>query len=216
MLDKLVPDGGVRMSGRKQFDVDAALERAMTAFWEGGFAATSLDRLTAVTGLGRGSLYGTFGSKDELFRSALQRYADRYGERFDAALEKRREDPAGAIKAFFGVTLDRIADRSVPGGCLVAQSAVEAPTLSPESRELVRVLLARQHARVRSVLRSAGLRPAKADELTELVVAVNQSLAVLSRAGSSARELRSVVRATCAAVGEAIRCAGSGAAARVA
>ena len=42
------------MSGRKQFDVDAALERAMTAFWEGGFAATSLDTLTTVTGLGRG------------------------------------------------------------------------------------------------------------------------------------------------------------------
>ena len=203
------------MSGRKQFDVDAALDRAMAAFWEGGFSATSLDTLTTVTGLGRGSLYGAFGSKDELFRSALQRYSDRYGERFDAALEKRRNDPVSAVKAFFGVTLERIADPSVPSGCLLAQSAAEAPTLSPESRELVRVLLARQHARVRSVLLAAGLRRAKADELTDLVVAVNQSLAVLSRAGSSARELRSVVRATCAAVGEAVRCA-QGAAAQVA
>jgi AcrR family transcriptional regulator len=195
------------MSGRKQFDVDAALERAMTAFWEGGFSATSLDTLTRVTGLGRGSLYGTFGTKDELFRSALRRYGDRYGERFDAALEKRRKDPVSALKAFFGVTLDRIADPSVPGGCLLAQSAAEAPTLSQESQELIRVLMARQRARVRSVLLAAGLRPAKADELTELVVAVNQSLALLSRAGSSARELRSVVRAACAAVGDAARCA---------
>jgi AcrR family transcriptional regulator len=200
------------MSGRKQFDVDAALERAMTAFWEGGFAATSLDTLTTVTGLGRGSLYGTFGTKDELFRGALRRYGDRYGERFDAALEQRRKDPVSALRAFFGVTLERIADPALPGGCLLAQSAAEAPTLSQESQALVRVLIARQHARVRSVLLAAGLRPAKADELTELVVAVNQSLAVLSRAGSSARELRSVVRATCTAVGDAVRFAGSDAA----
>jgi len=202
----------VLMSGRKQFDVDAALERAMTAFWEGGFAATSLDTLTTVTGLGRGSLYGAFGSKDALFRSALQRYADRYGERFDTALERRRKDPVAAIRAFLGVTLDRIADPSVPTGCLLAQSTSEAPVLSPESRDLVRVLLARQHDRVRSVLLSAGLRRAKADELTSLVVAVNQSLGVLSRAGSPAGELRSVVRATCAAVGDAVQRTGSGSA----
>jgi AcrR family transcriptional regulator len=200
------------MSGRKQFDVDAALERAMTAFWEGGFAATSLDTLTTVTGLGRGSLYGAFGSKDALFRSALQRYADRYGERFDTALERRRKDPVAAIRAFLGVTLDRIADPSVPTGCFLAQSTSEAPVLSPESRDLVRVLLARQHDRVRSVLMSAGLRRAKANELTSLVVAVNQSLGVLSRAGSPAGELRSVVRATCAAVGDAVQRTGSGSA----
>ena len=93
-----------------------------------------------------------------------------------------------------------------------ARSTSEAPVLSPESRDLVRVLLARQHDRVRSVLMSAGLRRAKADELTSLVVAVNQSLGVLSRAGSPAGELRSVVRATCAAVGDAVQRTGSGSA----
>ena len=62
--------------------------------------------------------------------------------RRDAALDKRPGDPVSAVKGFFGVTLDRIADPLVPGGCLLAQSAAEAPTLSGESQELVRVLLA--------------------------------------------------------------------------
>ena len=58
-------------------------------------------------------------------------------------------------------------------------------------------------------LLTAGLGRAKTNDLTELVFAVNQSLAVLSQAGSSAGELRSAVRATCAAVGDAITCAAS-------
>lgn len=82
--------------------------------------------------------------------------------------------------------------------------AAQAPVLSPESRELVRAQLARQHDRVRSVLLSAGLRRAKADELTELAVAVNQSLGVLSRAGIPAGELRSAVRAACAAASDTV------------
>jgi len=137
----------------------------------------------------------------------------KFGHRFVLDIYPvQRKDPVAAIRAFLGVTLDRIADPSVPTGCFLAQSTSEAPVLSPESRDLVRVLLARQHDRVRSVLMSAGLRRAKADELTSLVVAVNQSLGVLSRAGSPAGELRSVVRATCAAVGDAVQRTGSGSA----
>jgi AcrR family transcriptional regulator len=188
------------MSGRKQFDVDVALDQAMTAFWERGFAATSLDVLSAATGLGRGSLYGTYGSKDGLFRQALERYADHYGARYDAALAAHSDDPAAAVRAFFTVTLERIADSEVPTGCLLAQSAAEAATLSAESRGFVQVQLRRQHQRVRTALAAGGMPRKEADELTSLVVAVNQSLAVLSRSGTPPRELRTVVRATCTAV----------------
>ncbi|MBR7834668.1 TetR/AcrR family transcriptional regulator [Actinospica durhamensis] len=188
------------MSGRKQFDVDVALGQAMTAFWERGFAATSLDVLSAATGLGRGSLYGTYGSKDGLFRQALQRYADHYGARYDAALEAQAGEPVAAVRAFFAVTLARIVDPDVPTGCLLAQSAAEAAILSAESRDFVQAQLRRQNQRVRTALVAGGLARKEAEELTSLVVAVNQSLAVLSRSGTSPRELRTVVRATCTAV----------------
>lgn len=188
------------MAGRKQFDVDLALEQAMTAFWERGFAATSLDVLSAATGLGRGSLYGAYGSKDGLFRQALERYADHHGARYDAALAAHADDPVAAVRAFFAVTLDRIVDPEVPTGCLLAQSAAEAATLSDESRDFVQAQLRRQHQRVRTTLAAGGIPRKEAEELTSLVVAVNQSLAVLSRGGTPPKELRTVVRATCAAV----------------
>ncbi|HEX4787576.1 MAG TPA: TetR/AcrR family transcriptional regulator [Actinospica sp.] len=192
------------MAGRKQFDVDLALGRAMEAFWGRGFSATSLDVLTTATGLGRGSLYGTYGGKDELFRRALVRYADHYGALYDEALAKRPEDADASIAAFFAVTLNRIGDPAVPGGCLLAQSAAEAPTLSPESRQLVRTLLDRQRTRLRTALLAGGAGSRTAEELAGLVFAVNQSLAVLSRGGAGERELRALVRTTRAAVAAAL------------
>lgn len=74
------------MAGRKQFDVDEALRRAMHVFWRWGYSEASIDRLTEGTGLGRGSLYGTFGDKSTLFRKSLQRYAQTYHPLYEQAL----------------------------------------------------------------------------------------------------------------------------------
>jgi len=54
------------MAGRKQFDVDEALRRAMHVFWRWGYSEASIDRLTEGNGPGRSSLYGTFCDKSAL------------------------------------------------------------------------------------------------------------------------------------------------------
>jgi TetR/AcrR family transcriptional repressor of nem operon len=51
------------MAGVKQFDRNQVLDRAMAAFWTRRYEATSIDDLVEATGIGRGSLYGTFGDK---------------------------------------------------------------------------------------------------------------------------------------------------------
>jgi AcrR family transcriptional regulator len=182
------------VAGRKQFDVDEALDRAMTLFWQRGFAESSLDALCAATGIGRGSLYSTFRGKDELFRRALDRYGARYGERYDAALATGADDPAAAVRAFLEVTVERIADPTVPRGCLIAQSAIESDTLSAASATLVRRLVDRQRRRVRAALEGAPhLSGAELDDLASFVVATNQGLAVMSRAAAPEAELRAVV-----------------------
>src|SRR5919199_2717403 len=99
----------------------------MTVFWQRGYADASLDLLSAATGLGRGSLYGAFGGKDELFRQALNRYSATYGADYEEALAAHPGDPVRSVEAFFGVTLARVADPTVPGGCLIAQSATQLP-----------------------------------------------------------------------------------------
>src|SRR3954469_14996360 len=97
------------MAGKKQFDMDTVLDAAMVQFWRAGYADTSVDDLSRVTGLNRSSIYSSLGDKDALFTRCLERYVTRYGERFDAALSCAASEPLGAVRAFFQVTLDRIA-----------------------------------------------------------------------------------------------------------
>ncbi|MFE4972923.1 TetR/AcrR family transcriptional regulator [Kitasatospora sp. NPDC056651] len=192
------------MSGRKQFDVEAALDQALRVFWERGYADASLEALGSATGLGRGSLYGTFGSKDALFHKCLDRYAAVYGARYERALASHPSEPKRAVEAFFDVVLDRIADPAVPPGCLVAQSAAQSSALTEESGTRVRGLLALQHQRIRAALACSPADARTLDEIATFVVAVNQSLAVLSRAGASDAELRSVTRLACTTVADSL------------
>lgn len=64
------------MARPKEFDPNEALERAMLLFWEKGFQATSMRDLVQAMGINRGSLYDTFGSKEELYQAAIDRYCD--------------------------------------------------------------------------------------------------------------------------------------------
>src|SRR3979409_1316300 len=61
--------------GRPRADrPECALARCLAGFWKEGFAATSLDDLSAATGMNRPSLYGAFGDKRELYIKSYQRY----------------------------------------------------------------------------------------------------------------------------------------------
>ncbi|HKF07463.1 MAG TPA: helix-turn-helix domain-containing protein [Xanthobacteraceae bacterium] len=58
----------------RTYDPEIALQRATESFWRAGYAATSLDDLSAATGMNRPSLYGAFGDKRGLYLAALRRY----------------------------------------------------------------------------------------------------------------------------------------------
>lgn len=190
------------MAGRKQFDVERALDAAMVTFWEHGYEGTSMSMLTAATGLGKGSLYGTFGPKEQLFRQCLTRYGDLYRAAYESALEDT--DPVQAVRGFFETMVDRMIDPQLPGGCLIAQSAAFATELDPTGRAVVEEMLRQQRASVRTVLERAGMPVDSAIALAEYVVAVRQALAVLDRAGRSEHDLRQVVDITCATVASAV------------
>jgi AcrR family transcriptional regulator len=193
------------MAGRKQFDVDTVLDAAMVRFWQAGYAGTSVDDLSRVTGLNRSSLYSSFGDKDALFLRCFDRYVTRYGERYDAALLVAGTQPVAAVRAFFDVTLRRIADPDLPGGCLVAQTAMAIPSLSAGVAARAREAAGFQQTRLRSALRSGDLSDQTADMYAVHVAAVNHSLAVMSRSGSSAAQLSAIVGVTLDALHNALR-----------
>jgi TetR/AcrR family transcriptional repressor of nem operon len=65
------------MARPRSFDPDEALDLARDVFWRKGFQGTSLDDITAATGLAKPSLYAAFGDKNALFLKVLDRYHDR-------------------------------------------------------------------------------------------------------------------------------------------
>jgi TetR/AcrR family transcriptional regulator, transcriptional repressor for nem operon len=59
-----------------RFETVVAIDKAMDLFWLQGYAATTPQELAAEMGIGKGSLYNTFGSKHALFVRALRRYSE--------------------------------------------------------------------------------------------------------------------------------------------
>lgn len=183
------------MAGRKQFDVDEALRRAMHVFWRWGYSEASIERLAEGTGLGRSSLYGTFGDKSALFRKSLQRYAQTYHPLYAQALGGPRRSPSTVVAAYLQVTLNRIADPTVPDGCLLTMSAAQLPALDAQGQAMVHTMIDGLRAILEQALLAAGADDQEAAELALCTLATNKSLAVLSRAGFSNDDLATVAAA---------------------
>jgi AcrR family transcriptional regulator len=117
------------MARPKSFDLDTALQRAITLFREKGYAGASTEDLLGAMGIGRQSMYDTFGDKRGLFLAALERYiADSVGE-FIRDLEAGRTPLTGldaALKAFA-----RRAGTSGEG-CMGVTAAFEFGRTDPE------------------------------------------------------------------------------------
>src|SRR5437762_10320639 len=88
----------------RAYDPDVAIGQAMETFWDGGYAATSLDELSAATGMNRPSLYGAFGDKRDLYLKALARYWELSRIAIEEALAYDRP-LREALQRFYGTAL---------------------------------------------------------------------------------------------------------------
>ncbi len=113
------------MARPREFNAEDALEKAMQLFWAKGYEATSLQDLTAAMGLSKSSLYGTFGSKHELFLSAMDRYNETVAARRAAGVIDGAKDSRAGIAAVFAAFLDEMLGAGEKRGCFVNNSAVE-------------------------------------------------------------------------------------------
>ncbi|MGW7067206.1 TetR/AcrR family transcriptional regulator [Streptomyces sp. NPDC054855] len=105
----------------RAFDMEGVLEAAMLLFWEQGYEATSLAQLRAATGLSSASLYGAFGSKEGLFKQAVEHYMKGPGDA-TGVIEDESISPREAVAALLHGSIDMQADSSHPVGCLIALS----------------------------------------------------------------------------------------------
>src|SRR6266852_3492764 len=106
----------------RAFDIDKALDRALGVFWRKGYEGTTLSDLTEAMGINRPSLYAAFGSKEGLFRKALDRYAEGPAAYVREALN---EPTARAVaERLLGGAADLLTDPRHPRGCLAVQGAL--------------------------------------------------------------------------------------------
>ncbi|PSK98943.1 TetR family transcriptional regulator [Murinocardiopsis flavida] len=121
------------MARSKEFDPDAALHRAMGLFWEKGYEATSMADLVEHLGIGRASIYATFGGKSELYLRAYDRYLE---NGTDIAGPLGRADPVlPAVRALVERFAHESAHDTARRGCFVVNTAVE---LAPHDARLAR------------------------------------------------------------------------------
>ncbi|MFE0647990.1 TetR/AcrR family transcriptional regulator [Streptomyces sp. NPDC059534] len=113
------------MARTKEFDPDAALQAALELFWARGYEATTMSDLVEHLGIGRASIYATFGNKHELYLRAM----DRYLETRDPRIVEELSAPGPALPAVRALVRRFAAEAATDGerlnGCFVTNSAAE-------------------------------------------------------------------------------------------
>ena len=183
-------------SGRpRQFDVDEALNRALQVFWARGYEGASLTDLTKAMGINRPSLYAAFGSKEQLFRKALDRYQTGPQSFLGEALTK--PTARAAADAIFSGFIRMLRGQDEARGCMIVSGALA----SGEEAEPVRRELARLRQATVSTLRQRFERAVREGDLPKgtngatlarYIATVLNGLAVQAASGATEKELRRV------------------------
>jgi AcrR family transcriptional regulator len=179
----------------REFNVEKALDHALKVFWRKGYEGATLSDLTRAMGINRPSLYAAFGSKEGLFRKALDRYAEGPAAYVREALN---EPTARAVaERLLDGAIDLVTHSRNPRGCLLVQGAL----VCGEAAEAVRRELVARRLAGDATLRQRferaladGDLPADADpaDLARYVVTVIRGMAVQATGGASREELRRV------------------------
>ena len=125
------------MPRTKQFDVAHAMQKAMTAFWDNGYKATSLDDLVQCMGINRASLYNAFGDKHSLFIDTLIEYKRLYLK--PLFQEKMKAySPRQAILALFRESSETLSKDAAGRGCYMINTAMELSPHDEKASKIVR------------------------------------------------------------------------------
>jgi TetR/AcrR family transcriptional regulator, transcriptional repressor for nem operon len=184
------------MAGIKQFDRHEVLDRAMAVFWERGYEATSIQDLLQAMGINRGSLYATFGDKQQLFLAVLDHYAEKVSTAMLDVLGDT--DPRRAIAQMFAVLLHRTSDPRWPRGCLNTNTALECPGSGDAITRTVAERLGQQESALYHVLHRAQVAGAldhgqDCRALARFFVGVAQGVNVVHKAGADPATLQDIV-----------------------
>jgi AcrR family transcriptional regulator len=183
----------------RAYQPEIALGKALDLFRKDGFAATSLDDLSAATGMNRPSLYGAFGDKRELYIKSYQRYrADARAGMIDIFREQlpiRKR-----LERIYAAALDiYLSGEAGPRGCFTVMTAASEAVADPDIRKLVLegfFELDRAFAACFRLAKENGELPESTDPqvLAQLASATIHTIAIRARAQVPRKELEAIVK----------------------
>jgi TetR/AcrR family transcriptional regulator, transcriptional repressor for nem operon len=168
----------------RKFDEEQVVAAARLVFNETGYHGTSVDDLSRVTGLSKGSLYGAFGDKEALFQRV-----------FDEYCKSSEDDAAARLDGPEDQALQRIRDflTAPPGctdrrGCLLAKATAELAwendAIAARSLAAYETLLDCCRQLVEQAQRAGDVDPAAdAATLGGLILTTHRGLEALAKAG---------------------------------
>jgi TetR/AcrR family transcriptional regulator, copper-responsive repressor len=192
------PAAPKRRGRPRAYQPEVALAKALDLFRRDGFAATSLDDLSAVTGMNRPSLYGAFGDKRELYIKSYQRYRDDARAamldifRAEAPLRER-------LKRIYAIALDiYLGGEYGPRGCFTVMTAASEAVADPQIRALALqglVELDKAFAACFRLGKEKGELPDSADPvvLGQLASATIHTIAIRARTRVPRQQLEAIV-----------------------
>ncbi|PLP55644.1 TetR family transcriptional regulator [Mesorhizobium loti] len=111
------------MAGRpREFDRELALAKARDAFWSRGYEGVSMTDLVETMGIASARIYAAFGSKEELFREAVELYAAHEGGFAERAMA---QEPTAirAMERSLREAIENCTRKGRPAGCMVVSAA---------------------------------------------------------------------------------------------
>jgi TetR/AcrR family transcriptional repressor of nem operon len=185
----------------REFDTEAALERAMEVFRARGYEAATTRELAAAMGIGAGSLYAAFGNKESLYVAALQLHREQA-----AALTERHlsvtSDPREIIRFLLRQACARSAPAPIGPDCLLTSAAIERAGRDPRVDRLMRDATAALEESFAEMLRAARERGQLAPgsdivALARFLITTMQGLRVMARTDPDALESVVEVAVSC-------------------
>ena len=168
----------------KQFDPAVALDRAVEVFWANGYEAASLSELLKHMGIGKKSLYDTFGNKRSLFLKALAHYAHTTHQ----SMRDRLLAPGAPLANLQHLLRDWQTMHSQPGscGCMLGTNIADFNTDDAEIARVMRGYLQNIEDTLTTTLtraQAAGelLPEANPRNLARLLLLMTQGMALVGR-----------------------------------
>lgn len=181
-----------KQSGRPRgFDRDAALDTAMRLFWRHGYDGVSFQHLTTAIGVAAPSLYAAFGNKAELYREALNHYAEIRGASDLSFMDAATSLHQGVFLLLDG-TAQGLLDPKGEMGCMLNTGMIGS---HPDHADLVQELAQRRTA-FRILLAKKLMNwvtEPQSERLSRFITAVMQGMAIQARDGYSLKDLQETV-----------------------